>query len=98
MAVDANEGKQLPVFQVAQLVYPARVLGAAGIDEATPQGPKRLPALVWQSDFRSYCQAMAGPFSDCGVARKARLPPRNPTLHARLSLQPFHQKGRQQQG
>ena len=41
MAVDANEGKQLPVFQVAQLVYPARVLGAAGIDEATPQGWRR---------------------------------------------------------
>jgi len=48
---------------------------AAGIDEATPQGPKRLPAAGGQSDFRSYCPAPAGPFSDRGVARKARLPP-----------------------
>ena len=36
---------------------------AAGIDEATPQGPKRLPALVRQSDLGSYCRARAGPFS-----------------------------------
>jgi hypothetical protein len=36
---------------------------AAGIDEATPQGPKRLPALAGQSDLGSYCRARAGPFS-----------------------------------
>ena len=29
-----------------------------------------------QSDFRSYCPPPAGPFSDRGVARKARLPPK----------------------
>jgi len=35
---------------------------AAGIDEATPQGAKRLPALAWRSDVRSYRRASAGPF------------------------------------
>jgi hypothetical protein len=49
---------------------------AAGIDEATPQGPKRQTAAGGQSDFRSYCPPPAGPFSDRGVARKARLPPK----------------------
>jgi hypothetical protein len=49
---------------------------AAGIDEATPQGPKRQTAAGGQSDFRSYCPPPAGPFSDRGVARKARSPPK----------------------
>ena len=56
---------------------------AAGIDEATPQGPKRQPAPAWQSDLGSYCRAGAGPFSVRGVARKAQLPPKStpsPTL------------------
>jgi len=48
---------------------------AAGIDEATPQMPKRLAAFTRQSDARSYCRVKADPFSACGVARKARLPP-----------------------
>ena len=52
-----------------------RTLPAAGIDEATPQGPKRKPPMARQSDVRSYCRALGGPFSDRGVARKARLPP-----------------------
>ena len=53
---------------------------AAGIDEATPQGPNRQPALDRQSDARSYCRAWAGPVLGRGVAQKARLPPKiNPT-------------------
>ena len=35
---------------------------AAGIDAATPQRTKRLPALDRQSDLGSYCRAGAGPF------------------------------------
>ena len=50
-------------------------VAAAGIDEATPQGSKRQPAQGRQSDARSYCRPWAGPFSICGVAQKARLPP-----------------------
>jgi len=48
---------------------------AAGIDEATPQMPKRLTAKDRQSDARSSCRALAVPISACGVARKARTPP-----------------------
>jgi len=49
---------------------------AAGIELATPQAPKRQPALDRQSDARSYCRARAGPVSVRGVAAKARPPPK----------------------
>jgi hypothetical protein len=42
---------------------------------SAPTG-KRQTAAGGQSDFRSYCPPPAGPFSDRGVARKARLPPK----------------------
>jgi len=69
-------GLWLAAFQTHFQIPPDKRPGpAAGIDATTPQRPKRLPALAGQSDARSSCRAWAGPFSDCGVVRKARLPP-----------------------
>jgi hypothetical protein len=59
-------GNQHIMFDVPMWLY-SIIVGfsprppAAGIDAATPQGPKRLPVLARQSDARSYCRACTGP-------------------------------------